>query len=72
MEDHSLSSNISMDNNSNNQTKYQQLGVPGSIIINNKTYIFKVKLKSEKETYTYRCKIFKYRVPIKINKENFG
>ena len=43
MEDHNLSSKVSMDNNSNNQTKYQQLGVPGSIIIDHKTYIFKEK-----------------------------
>ena len=59
MEDNNLSNNVSMENNSNNQTKYQQLGVPGNIIIDNKTYIFKEKLKSEKDTYTYRCKIFK-------------
>mgnify|MGYP003571360205 CR=1 FL=1 len=46
--------------------------MPGSIIIDNKTYIFKEKLKSEKDTYAYRCKIFKCRVPIKINKENLN
>jgi hypothetical protein len=46
--------------------------VPGSIIINNKTYIFKEKLKSEKDTYTFRCKIFKCLVSIKINKENLN
>ena len=41
MEDKNLSDKENLENNSNKQTKYQELGIPGSIIIVNKTYIFK-------------------------------
>ena len=65
------------DNNTNNsitnvgkKTIYSKLGVPGSIILDNKTYIFKEKLKSVNDTFTYRCKNFKCRVPIRITFDN--
>ena len=58
------------ENKNIHKTKYQQLGVPGHIIIDNKTYIFKEKLKGDKDLFTYLCKNFKCRVPININLEN--
>ena len=40
--------------NSRKETLNSKLGVPGSKILDNKIYIFKEKLKSEIDMYTYR------------------
>ena len=61
-----MGSNINNNNtkdstkNSGKEILHSKLGVPGSIILDNKTYIFKSKLKSEIDMYTYRWKNFKY------------
>ena len=52
------------------QTIYNKLGIPNTIQIGDKTYVFKEELKSIKNTLTYRCKKFSCRIPITINREN--
>ena len=44
--------------NSRKETLNSKLGVPVSKILDNKTYIFIEKLKSEIDMYTYRWKNF--------------
>ena len=56
--------------NPKKQTIYNKLGVPGTIQIGDKTYVFKEELKSIENTFTYRCKKFSCRIPININLEN--
>ena len=59
--DSDINKNNTKDNtkNSGKETLYSKLGVPGSLILDNKTYIFIEKLKSEIDIYTYRWKNFK-------------
>ena len=55
-------------NNKNEKlTKYNILGIPSSIVIGDKTYVFKKQLKSDdNNTFTYRFQKYKYRIPINI------
>ena len=58
------------DNISIHKTKYQLYNVPKSIVIGEYTYVFKDKLKSEPNFYTYRCQKYSCRIPININNNN--
>jgi hypothetical protein len=65
---------INIEKNNDNElasmTIYNKLKVPGIIKIGDYYYAFKEQLKSNKNLFTYRCRIFKCRVPIHISKDN--
>ena len=50
--------------------QYEKLGIPGQIKIGDYTYIYKSQLKSNVDTFTYRCQKWDCRIPINITREN--
>lgn len=72
MEDNNSKLDKSKREEKNNQTAYQRLGVPGSIVIGEHSYTFKEQQKTDKNIFTYRCQKYSCRVPINIDRDNIN
>lgn len=72
MEDNDKQIEINQKEGKNKKATYQKLGVPGSIVIGEYTYIFKAQQKNDYNIFTYRCQKYSCRVPIKIERDNIN